>query len=286
MPKKKALGRGLDALIPDIAASDIESGAFFYCDINSIRPNPYQPRLHLAKKELEDLAGSIKEKGILQPLVVRNVSSGYELIMGERRWRAARLVGIKQIPVIVKDVSGAELLEMALIENVQREDLNPLEKANAYHRLMKEFGLTQKEVAKRVGQDRSTVANFLRLRSLPKSIQADITKNNITMGHARALLGAETAAQQKTAWQRIISQNLSVRAAENLVKKLKGQKPKTSTAKPKTSEAIYMESLSEDLTRHLGTKVRIVQGKKSGKLEIEFYSNADLEQLILRLTSS
>ena len=286
MPKKKALGRGLDALIPDIAASDIESGVFFYCDINSIRPNSYQPRLHLAKKELENLAGSIKEKGILQPLVVRNVSSGYELIVGERRWRAARLAGLKQVPVVVKDVSGAELLELALIENVQREDLNPLEKANAYHRLMKEFGLTQKEVAKRVGQDRSTVANFLRLRNLPKPIQTDITNNNITMGHARALLGAETAAQQKTAWQRIISQNLSVRAAEDLIKRLKGQKPKTSTAKPKTSEAIYMESLSEDLTRHLGAKVRIVQGKKSGKLEIEFYSNADLEQLILRLKSS
>jgi ParB family chromosome partitioning protein len=240
----------------------------------------------LAKKELEDLAGSIKEKGILQPLVVRNVSSGYELIVGERRWRAARLAGIKQVPVVVKDVSGAELLEIALIENVQREDLNPLEKANAYHRLMKEFGLTQKQVAKRVGQDRSTVANFLRLRNLPKPIQADITKNHLSMGHARALLGAETAAQQKTAWQRIVSQNLSVRAAENLVKKLKDQKARTSTAKPKTSEAIYMESLCEDLTRHLGTKVRIVQGKKAGKLEIEFYSNADLEQLIHRLKSS
>jgi ParB family chromosome partitioning protein len=161
-----------------------------------------------------------------------------------------------------------------------------LEKANAYHRLMKEFGLTQKQVAKRVGQDRSTVANFLRLRNLPKPIQADITKNNISMGHARALLGAETAAQQKTAWQRIISQNLSVRNAENLVKKLKRQKPKTSNVKPKTSEDIYMESLSEDLTRHFGTKVRIVRGEKSGKLEIEFYSNADLEQLILRLKSS
>jgi ParB family chromosome partitioning protein len=286
MAKKKALGRGLDSLIPDMKASGLESESLFYCDIDSIRPNPYQPRLHFAKEELKDLASSIKEKGIIQPLVVRNASKGYELIVGERRWRAARLAGIKQVPVVVKDMDGAELLETALIENIQREDLNPLEKANAYHRLMKEFSLTQKEVSNRVGQDRSTVANFLRLRNLPKPIQADIASSRITMGHARALLGAETVVHQKTAWKRIVSQGLSVRQAESLIKNLKKTKVKTPAGRSKTSEHIYMESLCEELSRHLGTKVRIVQGKQAGKLEIEFYSNADLEQLIRRLKTS
>jgi ParB family chromosome partitioning protein len=286
MPKKKALGRGLDALIPDMGTSDLESGTLFLCDIDSLRPSPYQPRLRLAKKELEDLASSIREQGIIQPLVVRSVASGYELIVGERRWRAARLAGVKQVPVVVKDVTGAEVLEMALVENVQREDLNPLEKANAYYRLMKEFGLTQQDVAKRVGQDRSTVANFLRLRNLPKPIQADIINNTLTMGHARALLGAETAAQQKRAWRQIVSQNLSVRAAEALVKRLKERKTGDSKVKSKTSEDIYVETLADDLSRHLGTKVRIIRRGKRGRLEIEFYSDADLEQLIGRLKGS
>lgn len=285
MPKKKALGRGLDALIPDIGPQDLETGTLFYCSVDSIRPNRYQPRLRVERKELENLAGSIRAKGVIQPLVVRPVSSGYELIVGERRWRAAKLAGLERVPAIVKDASGAELLEMALIENVQREDLNPLEKANAYHRLMKEFGLTQQDVAERVGQDRSTVANFLRLRNLPKPIQADIISGTISMGHARAILGAETATLQKKAWRKIVSENLSVRAAEALVKRLR-KKPKRPKAASKTSEDLYFESLADDLTRHLGTKVRILRGEKLGKLEIEFYSNADLEHLIARLKTS
>lgn len=287
MPKKQVLGRGLDALIADIGASDLEPGAFFYCNIDSIRPNPYQPRRRFPDQELKDLSGSIKEKGIIQPLVVRRVSTGYELIVGERRWRAARVAGVKQVPVVVKDVSGAEMLEMALVENTQREDLNPLERADAYHRLIKEFGLTQQEVAKRVGQDRSTVANFLRLRNLPKPIQDDITKNTLSMGHARALLGATTPAQQKEAWRRIVSQNLSVRAAEALVKKLKERKPtKARRAGTRTSENIYLESLADDLSRQLGTRVRIIMRGDRGRLEIEFYSNDDLERLIARLKTS
>ena len=286
MPKKKALGRGLDALIPDISPSDLESGPLLHCDIDSIRPNPYQPRLRLAKKELEDLAKSIKEKGILQPLVVRTASTGYELIVGERRWRAARLAGVAQVPVVVKDASGAELLEIALIENLQREELNPLEKANAYHRLMEEFGLTQQQVAKRVGQDRSTVANFLRLRNLPKPIQADVANNTISMGHARALLASKTKAQQKKLWQRIVSENLSVRATEALVKKLASPPSKDSKPRTRTSEDIYIQSLAQDLTRHLGTKVRILRRGQSGKLEIDFHTNTDLENLIKRLKGS
>ena len=286
MPKKQALGRGLDALIPDVKASDLEPTSFFYCDIDSIRPNPYQPRRRLSEQELKDLSDSIKEKGIIQPLVVRTVPTGYELIVGERRWRAGRLAGLKQVPVVVKDVSGAEMVEMALVENIQRQDLNPLEKAEAYYRLIEEFGLTQEEVAKRVGQDRSTVANFLRLRNLPQPIQTDIVNNTLSMGHARALLGAETLAQQKEAWRRIVSKSLSVRAAETLVKKLKERKPGTSSEKVRSSEDVYIESLADDLTRHLGTKVRIIRRGKQGRLEINFYGNDDLDRLIARLKAS
>ncbi|NVL89517.1 MAG: ParB/RepB/Spo0J family partition protein [Desulfobacterales bacterium] len=283
MPKKRVLGRGLDALIPDTEKLDFEPRSFFDCEIDSIRPNPYQPRRRFSDQELKDLSDSIKEKGVIQPLVVRTVPTGYELIVGERRWRAARMAGVKQVPVVVKDVSTSEMLEMALVENIQREDLNPLEKADAYYRLIKEFGLTQQEVAKRVGQDRSTVANFLRLRNLPKPIQADIINNTLSMGHARALLSAETPAQQKEAWRRIVSGNISVRAAEALIKRLKDHKPKALRAKDKTSEDVYVESLADDLTMHLGTKVRIIRRGERGRLEIEFYGNEDLERLIARL---
>ncbi|MEE9402021.1 MAG: ParB/RepB/Spo0J family partition protein [Desulfobacteria bacterium] len=286
MPKKQVLGRGLDALIPDMEASELEPEPFFYCDIDSIRPNPYQPRRRFSDQDLKGLSSSIKEKGIIQPLVVRAVSTGYELIVGERRWRAARLAGVKRVPVVVKNVSGAEMVETALVENIQREDLNPLEKADAYYRLIKEFGLTQREVAKRVGQERSTVANFLRLRNLPKLIKADIINNTLSMGHARALLGAETPAQQKEAWHRIVSGNLSVRAAEALVKKLKGRKLRTTRAKARTSEDVYIESLADDLSRYFGTQVRIVRRGDRGKVEIEFHSNKDLERLIARLKTS
>ena len=286
MPKKQVLGRGLDALIPDMEASELEPEPFFYCDIDSIRPNPYQPRRRFSDQDLKGLSSSIKEKGIIQPLVVRAVSTGYELIVGERRWRAARLAGVKRVPVVVKNVSGAEMVETALVENIQREDLNPLEKADAYYRLIKEFGLTQREVAKRVGQERSTVANFLRLRKLPKPIQADIINNTLSMGHARALLGAETPAQQKEAWHRIVSGNLPVRAAEALVKKLKGRKLKATRAKARTSQDVYIESLADDLSRYFGTRVRIVRRGDRGKVEIEFHSNKDLERLIARLKTS
>ncbi len=286
MPKKQVLGRGLDALIPDMEASELEPEPFFYCDIDSIRPNPYQPRRRFSDQDLKGLSSSIKEKGIIQPLVVRAVSTGYELIVGERRWRAARLAGVKQVPVVVRNISGAEMVETALVENIQREDLNPLDKADAYHRLIKEFGLTQQKVAKRVGQERSTVANFLRLRKLPKPIKADIINNTLSMGHARALLGAETPAQQKEAWHRIVSGNLSVRAAEALVKKLKGRKLKATRAKARTSQDVYIESLADDLSRYFGTRVRIVRRGDRGKVEIEFYTNEDLERLIARLKTS
>lgn len=283
MPKKQALGRGIDVLIPDMEASDFRSSDFFYCHIDSIRPNPYQPRRIFTDQELKGLADSIKSNGVLQPLVVRRATSGYELVVGERRWRSARLAGLKQIPVMVKDVSAAEMLEMALVENIQREDLNPMEKAEAYHRLMEEFGLTQEKAAKRLGQDRSTIANFLRLRGLPKEIQHDIVNNILSMGHARALLGAETKGQQTTAWRQIVSKHLSVRAAEALVKRLKTKEGKAGRSRQVSSEDVYFQSIADGLTRLLGTKVRIVRKGKAGKLEIEFYGNDDLGRLVDRL---
>jgi ParB family chromosome partitioning protein len=286
MPKKKVLGRGLDALIPDVDTAELGPEPFFYCNIDAIRPNPYQPRRHFSDQELRGLSDSIKEKGIIQPLVVRIVATGYELIVGERRWRAAGLAGIKQVPVVVREAAGAEMVETALIENIQRQDLNPLEKADAYYRLTKEFGLTQKEVAKRVGQDRSTVANFLRLRNLPRPIQNDVINNTLSMGHARALLGVENPDQQKKVWRRIVSENLSVRDTEALINKLRDRKPKASGQKERTSEAIYMESLADDLTRHLGSRVQITWRGNRGKLEIEFYSNEDLDRLIARLKTA
>jgi ParB family chromosome partitioning protein len=196
------------------------------------------------------------------------------------------MAGLKRVPVVVRDVSGSEMLEMALIENIHREDLNPLEKAEAYYRLMDEFGLTQEKVAKRVGQNRSTVANFLRLRSLPGEIRDDIVNNTLSMGHARALLGAKTPTQQKAAWRRIVSKNLSVRAAETFIKKLKTGESGKHRSRGPSSEDVYLQSVADDLTQLFATKVRIVRRGKKGRLEIEFYGNEDLDRLVSRLKAS
>jgi len=286
MPRKQVLGRGLDVLIPGVDSSQFGPSDFFYCDIDTIRANPYQPRRTFTKQELKALSDSIKANGVIQPLVVRSVSGGYELIVGERRWRSCRMAGLKRVPVVVRDVSGSEMLEMALIENIHREDLNPLEKAEAYYRLMDEFGLTQEKVAKRVGQNRSTVANFLRLRSLPGEIRDDIVNNTLSMGHARALLGAETPTQQKAAWRRIVSKNLSVRAAETFIKKLKTGESGKHRSRAPSSEDVYLQSVADDVTQLFATRVRIVRRGKKGRLEIEFYGNEDLDRLVSRLKAS
>jgi ParB family chromosome partitioning protein len=283
MPKKRALGRGLDILIPQADTTGVASNDLFYCEVNAIRPNPYQPRRHFSEKELNSLAASIKTSGVLQPVMVRAAASGYELIVGERRWRASRIAGLKQIPAIVKDVSSGQMLEMALIENIHREDLNPLEKADAYYRLMKEFDLTQEKVAERVGQDRSTVANFLRIRSLPGEIQDDIVNNTLTMGHARAILGVKSQAQQKAIWKKIVSGSLSVRASEALVQRINAGRKKPPQKKKSSAEAVYFQDLADDLSRALGTKVTIVRRARRGRVEIEFYSNQDLDRLVTLL---
>jgi len=277
--KKRALGRGLDALIPEIEGIEYLPKEYFQCDIELIRPNRYQPRLKFPEDELEELSRSIKEQGIIQPLLVRKDHNGYELVSGERRLRAAKKAGLSQVPVLVKSVTDPELLVMSIIENVQRQDLNPLEEAEAYYQLINEFDFTQEQAAERIGKSRSAIANFLRLRQLPKPIKASITDGILSMGHARALLGAETPAQQNSAFRSIVARGLSVREAERLIKRLKLQKKKTKRA-PTDSEQRYFLSLAEDLSRRFGTRVQIKKQGQKGTLEIKFYSDDDLDRVL------
>jgi ParB family chromosome partitioning protein len=277
--KKIALGRGLDALIPGIDTVEDRSKEYFQCEIELIRPNRFQPRLRFSDDELEELSRSIKEQGIIQPLLVREADSGYELAAGERRLRAAKMAGLSQVPVIVKSIADSALLEMSIVENIQRENLNPMEEAEAYNMLIAEFDLTQDQVAARVGKSRSAVANFLRLRHLPEQIKTSIIDGDLSMGHARALLGAKTPAQQNAAWRSVISKRLSVRETENLIKRLKSEEKKPKVSTP-SSEQRYFLSLSEDLSRLFGTQVQIKRRGQTGTVEIKFYSNDDLDRLL------
>ena len=279
--KKIALGRGLNALLPDIEHVESVSKEYFPCDIELIRPNRYQPRLRFPEDELEGMARSIKEQGIIQPLLVRKDENGYELVTGERRLRAAKKAGLDQVPVIVKAITVTNLLEMSIVENIQREDLNPMEEAEAYYQLIAKFDLTQDQAAARVGKSRSAVANFLRLRQLPEQIKASIMDGTLSMGHARALLGASNSAQQNAAWRAVVSKGLSVRETESLIKRLKvkTKKPKKSST---GSEQRYLLSLADDLSLRFGTKVQIKRHGKKGKVEITFFNNEDLDR-VLRL---
>jgi ParB family chromosome partitioning protein len=280
--KKLALGRGLGALIPDADADLGTPVDYFLCDIGLIRPNRFQPRRQFSEGGLEELVGSIREQGILQPLIVRKSEPGFELIAGERRLRAARRAGLTQVPVVVKAVSDDKLLEMSLVENIQRADLNPIEEAEAYHRLITQFHLTQDQAAARVGKSRSAVANFLRLRQLPEQIKESIVAGDLSMGHARALLATENPTQQLTAWRAVIAKGLSVRETEELMRRLKAEK-KAPRVSLKGSDAAYLTSLAEDLARQLGTKVTIRTSGRQGRIEIEFYTNDDLDRLVTRL---
>lgn len=277
--KKLALGRGLDSLIPSIGQGGNKPKEYMLCDIGLIRPNRYQPRKQFSEEDLADLSRSILEQGIIQPLLVRKADTGYELVAGERRLRAAETAGIEQVPVVIKKITDAGMLEMSIVENVQREDLNPMEEAEAYHRLMTEFNLTQAKVALRVGKSRPAVANFLRLLQLPQPMRASILDNTLSMGHARALLGADTPAQQRAAWQTVISRGLSVRETEDLVKRLKAEKKKTAPPDP-SSEDIYFMDLADKLSLHFGTKVQIKKQGRKGRVEIQFFSNEDLDRLL------
>jgi len=276
--EKKGLGRGLSSLLPEDTFG--EAPEVFFCPLEAIRPSPYQPRLK-RDEGLEELAASVKEKGVLQPLLVREITPGiYELVAGERRFRAAQMAGLERVPVIVRDLSPQEALEIALIENLQREDLNPIEEARGYERLIKEFGLTQEEIARKVGRDRSTIANALRLLKLPEDIQEDVLEGRLTAGHARALLSLSDPRLMRRVRDEIIARALSVRQTEDLVRRLKEQK-ETEPSPPPTDPNIL--ALEKELAELLGTKVKLSWGKRKGRLTIEFYSPEQFEAFLQRL---
>jgi ParB family chromosome partitioning protein len=277
--KRIALGKGLGALIPGFGQE--ESKTILYCGIEEIAPNRSQPRKHFDESKLQELAESIKEKGILEPLIVRRVDRGYELIVGERRWRAAQKAGLKEVPVLVKEVEETDVLEISLIENLQREDLNPLEEAEAFRRLTEEFHISQGELSTRIGKDRTTITNTIRLLKLPPEVKNQLLQNRITSGHARAILSLETKEKQKELCALIIRKGLSVREAEALAKRwLERPKRVVVPAKEKSDLESQMNSLRDSLRRYLGTKVRITQNGKRGKIEIEYYSYEDLERIV------
>jgi len=277
MVKKTGLGKGMAALLP---VKETEQGAFFSCPIEEIRPHRGQPRKTFSPDKLEELAASIREKGIIQPLVVRRKTDHYELIAGERRWRAAQKAGLREVPVVIQDVSDDTALEMALIENIQREDLNAVEEAEAYHALQERFSLSQEELAKRVGKDRSTVANALRLLRLPTEIKRDVVDDRLSMGHARALLALESPEEMKSCRDEIVAKDLTVRAAEALVKRVKGGvRPK-----PKKEPDLHMTDLAERLKRHFKAKVAIRSSGKGGRIEISFASQDELSRIIEALS--
>lgn len=275
MVKKTGLGRGMAALLPVI---EDRGRSYFSCPIEEIRPLPGQPRKTFSAEKLEELAASIKEKGIIQPLVVRSTGDRYELIAGERRWRAAQKAGLHEVPVVIQDVSGQAALEMALIENIQREDLNAVEEAEAYQALMSSLNLSQEELAKRVGKERSTVTNALRLLKLPAEIKTDIIDERLSMGHGRALLPLTGSPLIKQARDETVKRSLSVREVEALVRRLlKGPAGKGRTAAPLTPE---LKDLQERLTRHFRAKTAITRSGRKGKLEISFSDMTDLSRII------
>jgi ParB family chromosome partitioning protein len=277
--KRTALGKGLAALIPDLGEN--ERKGLLYCGIEEIVPNRSQPRKRFDEWKLEELAESIREKGILEPLVVRRVDSGYEIIVGERRWRAAQKAGLKEIPVVVREAQDREVLEISLIENLQRENLNPVEEAEGFRRLAEEFGLHQEELANRIGKNRTTIANALRLLKLPQEVIEHLLQSRITAGHARAILSIEVKERQKELCQLIVQKGLSVRQAEGLAKRWSKKPKKVATPeKGKRELASQLNTLQDTLRRHLATKVNIAAKGKKGKVEIEYYSFEDLGRIV------
>lgn len=281
MEKRKALGRGLDALIPDINAIMPEPGTVssqeqvVYLDVNDISPNKYQPRVDFNQEKLNELITSIREKGVVQPLLVRRAGEKYELIAGERRLRALKALEIKKAPAILKDVDDLGAIELALIENIQREELNAIEEAHAYKRLIDEFGFTQEKVSQTIGKDRTSVTNILRLLNLPLEIQRYLTQGKITAGHAKAILSAKGLQQQLNLCKKIMEKGLSVREVETMVSPQLKRHPREKS--PKDAHLIDLE---EKLQSALATKTRIHHNKKRGHIIIEYYSLEDLDRII------
>lgn len=278
---RKVLGRGLDALIPTDTQGIKERVQML--NVNQVKASRFQPRLSFSQSRIEELANSIREKGVIQPVLVRSIDGeNYELIAGERRLRAVKHLGLTEIPAIVRRVADADLLEMSIIENIQREELNAVEEAKAYRRLAQEFGLSQDVIAQRVGKDKSSISNLLRLLNLPQKIQDYVTQSFITFGHAKALLSLADPKNQENFADQIIQQNLSVRQTEILVNQrgLRKRSAKRNTVRNVDQDTLALE---EKLQHTLGTKVRIQHGKKRGKIEIEYYSLEDLDRILALL---
>ena len=275
MTERKVLGRGLEALIPQDSGQTKEKVQSLKTE--QIHASRFQPRLTFSQEKIEELAGSIREKGVIQPILVRAVSEDrYELIAGERRLRAVKHLGLDEIPAIVRRVADADLLEISIIENIQREELNPIEEAKAYRRLAQEFGHTQDHIANRVGKDKTSVSNLLRILNLPEKIQDYITKNMISFGHAKVLLSLGDAKNQISFCERIIQKGLSVRQIEQITG---GYRSRGRTAR-RREQNTELKAIEEKLQHVLGTKVRIHHGQKRGKIEIEYYSLDDLERVL------
>jgi len=279
MAKRPALGKGIGALLSSANQEGNSNSKYFLCPIEDLKPHIDQPRKSFDNAKLEELAASIREKGVIQPLVVRREDDHYQIIAGERRWRASQKAGLREVPVVIQDVSEDWALEMALIENIQREDLNPIEEAEAYRHLMDGFDLTQEEVAKRVGKERPTVANSLRLLRLPELVRQDVMTGTFSMGHARALLSLEKDEEILQLRNQVAGKGLSVRELEALIRKLKtaGTVIKKKTAKINDPE---LDHLASEMKRVLGTNVKIIPAAKGGRIEISYYAAKDLDRLM------
>lgn len=279
--KRFALGRGLSALIPETEPTTTVTNN--EVDIDQLTPNRQQPRMEVEAANLDELTQSIRVHGVIQPIVVRKTDSGFEIVAGERRWRAAQKAGLLRVPVVIRNVEDDKLLQLALIENIQRENLNPVDEASAYRRLIDELKLSQEEVAVAVGKDRSTIANALRLLRLPDDLKADLAAGLLSVGHARALLGLHDEKTQRQAAREIVQRGLSVREVEVLIRKLnRAEEP---TSQPPPSQDVHVRAAEERLRFVLGTRVRIVKKKKAGRIEIDFTSENELQRLYEKLTN-
>lgn len=278
--KKTGLGRGISALIPDFDMdAQKDRGDFFMCSVGDIAPNRYQPRTDFNAEELERLKDSIAQQGVLQPLLVRHVDTGYELIAGERRLRAAKAALLTHVPVVVKDLTDEQVLEVSIIENIQRANLNVLEEAEAYFRLMDEFGYTQEKVAQKIGKNRSTIANLLRLRGLPDKIKHSLLAEKISMGHARALLGAGSQENQLALFEQVVREKLSVRKTEQLVNQSRQAAPKPAR-KLTAHEETFLENTSTRISHQIQSPVKIRKNGEKGRIEINFTSQSEFTRLV------
>jgi ParB family chromosome partitioning protein len=298
--QRKALGRGLSALLPTrpsapaagftaaAAMAPVIESTPNRLPIDSIQANPLQPRTVFEPAKLEELAASIRANGVIQPIVVRKFEGGFQIVAGERRWRASKLAGLADVPVVVQDVADPQMLELALIENIQREDLNPVETAQAYDRLSRELGLSQEEIGRRTGKDRTSIANTIRLLKLPKEIQLLLAEHRLSMGHARAILGLPEAEQQILLAEKAAAQGLSVRQVETMVQEMTADRPNHGGGSPSRKDSNRdpnVRAAAEELERLLGTRVRIVElSEQRGRIEIEYYSQAELERIYDQLS--